>query len=92
MSARKLNIIGPKLKKLRSDRGLTLADLASKCQLLGWDVSGGTLAKIESCQRSAFDSEMFILKKALKAATDDLFPAKIEKEVLHLCLNKPARR
>jgi len=92
MSARRLNIIGPRLKTLRSDRALTLADLASKCQLLGWDVSGGTLAKIEAGQRSAFDSELFILKKALKAATDDLFPARIEKEVLQRCLNKPARR
>jgi len=92
MSQRQLNIVGQKLRELRLKRGFTLARLAAKCGILGWDVTGGTLAKIETRQRSAYDCELFILKKALDAQTDDLFPDRIEKTLLISCLNKPSRR
>ena len=92
MSQRQLNIVGHKLRDLRIKRGYTLARLAAKCGVLGWDVTGGTLAKIETRQRSAYDCELYILKKALSAETDDLFPERIGKEILIECLNKPARR
>jgi len=89
---RKLNIIGKKLRQLRRDRGVSLARLAAKCGVLGWDVSGGTLAKIETQQRSAFDCELLILGKALSADIKDLFPEKLERAVLSECLNKPVRK
>ena len=92
MSQRQLNIVGLKLRELRLKRGFTLARLAAKCGILGWDVTGGTLAKIETRQRSAYDCELYILKKALSADTDELFPDRIAKELLLQCLNKPARR
>lgn len=92
MAQRRLNIIGEKLRALRLKRGYTLARLAAKCGILGWDVTGGTLAKIETRQRSAYDCELFILKKALGAQTDELFPDRPDKNLLLECLNKPARR
>jgi transcriptional regulator with XRE-family HTH domain len=92
MSQRQLNIVGQKLRELRSKRGYTLARLAAKCAILGWDVTGGTLAKIETRQRSAYDCELFILKKALGAQTDELFPDRMDRDSLIECLNKPARR
>jgi len=92
MSQRQLNIVGQKLRELRLQRGYTLARLAAKCGILGWDVTGGTLAKIETRQRSAYDCELFILKKALGAQTDELFPDRLDKDVLIGCLNKPSRR
>ena len=92
MSRRQLNIVGRKLRELRKQRGFTLARLAARCGVLGWDVTGGTLAKIETQQRSAFDCELYILKKALGAGTDDFFPDRVPKDVLLVCLNKPARR
>lgn len=92
MASRQLNIVGLKLRELRLRRGFTLARLAAKCGILGWDVSGGTLAKIETRQRSAYDCELFILKKALSAQTDDFFPDRIDKSLLVECLNKPSRR
>jgi transcriptional regulator with XRE-family HTH domain len=92
MSQRQLNIVGQKLRELRSKRGYTLARLAAKCAILGWDVTGGTLAKIETRQRSAYDCELFVLKKALGAQTDELFPDRINRDSLIECLNKPARR
>jgi transcriptional regulator with XRE-family HTH domain len=92
MAQRRLNIIGDKLRALRLKRGYTLARLAAKCGILGWDVTGGTLAKIETRQRSAYDCELFILKRALGAGTDELFPDRLDKNLLVECLNKPARR
>ena len=92
MSRRQLNIVGQRLRELRLKRGYTLARLAAKCGILGWDVTGGTLAKIETRQRSAYDCELFILKKALGAQTDELFPDRINRDRLIECLNKPARR
>jgi transcriptional regulator with XRE-family HTH domain len=92
MAQRRLNIVGENLRALRLKRGYTLARLAAKCGILGWDVTGGTLAKIETRQRSAYDCELFILKKALGAQTDELFPDRIDKNLLVECLNKPARR
>ncbi len=92
MAQRRLNIVGKKLKELRLKRRYTLAQLAAKCAVMGWDVTGGTLAKIEARQRSAFDCELFILKKALGIQVNDFFPEKPDKELLAECLNKPARR
>ena len=89
---RKLNIIGKKLRQLRQDRGVSLARLAAKCGVLGWDVSGGTLAKIETQQRSAYDCELLVLGKALSTDIKDLFPEKVERAVLSECLNKPVRK
>ncbi len=89
---RKLNIIGRKLRQLRQDRGISLASLAAKCGVLGWDVSGGTLAKIETQQRSAYDCELLILGRALRAELREIFPEKVERAVLTECLNKPVRR
>src|SRR5262245_61692988 len=41
------NIVGPQIRALRVERGLTQPMLAAKCHLLGWDLSRKTLAKIE---------------------------------------------
>jgi hypothetical protein len=48
--------------------------LAAKCGLLGWDLSRGTLAKIEAQVRCVNDQEMRVLAKALKLTVNDLYP------------------
>lgn len=88
---RKLNIIGKRLRKLRQERGLSLAQLAAKCGVMGWDVTGGTIAKIEAQQRSAYDSELLILSKALHTEIKDLYPERVDNHTLIESLNKPAR-
>jgi transcriptional regulator with XRE-family HTH domain len=71
---RKNNIVGPKIRKLRYQRDLLQDDLAAKCSLLGWDMSRGTLAKIEAQVRCVNDQEMLVLSKALKVSVNDLYP------------------
>ncbi len=70
----KSNIVGPKVRKLRYQRDLLQDDLAAKCALLGWDLSRGTLAKIEAQVRCVNDQELLVLSKALKVTVNDLYP------------------
>ena len=55
------NIVGPLVRQLRMKRGLTQAQLAAKLNLLGWDLSRDTLAKIESQARWVADFEILRL-------------------------------
>lgn len=68
------NVVGMQVRKLRYQRELTQDVLAAKCNVLGWDISRGALAKIESGVRCVTDAELFILAKALKAELRELFP------------------
>lgn len=68
------NIVGPQVRKARYARDLTQDALAAKCNLIGWDLSRGTLAKIESGVRCVTDVELFVLAKALRIEMSELFP------------------
>ena len=46
--AKILNVIGPGLQRQREQIGWTQNQVAVKCQVLGFDVTRGTLAKIEA--------------------------------------------
>ena len=45
-----MNIVGPRVRDIREAKGLTQDDLAVQCNLIDWDVSRGTIAKIESSE------------------------------------------
>lgn len=68
------NIVGPQIRKLRTERGLTQAMLAAKCEVKGWSISRGTLSKVEAQLRCVTDEELLILAKALKVSIQDLYP------------------
>ena len=71
-----MNIIGPNIKRLREAQGLTQEELTARCNLIKWDISRGTLAKIESQVRRVTDDEVQLLAKALKIEIDELFESK----------------
>lgn len=62
---KKLNIVGPRVRKLRNTAGLSQAKLAEKCQLKGWDITREGIAKIEGQVRHVDDSELVYLCKVL---------------------------
>ena len=68
------NIVGPQVGRLRQARGWSQDDLAGRLQRLGWDISRGTLAKIEAQIRCVTDRELLLLARALKVRIDDLYP------------------
>jgi transcriptional regulator with XRE-family HTH domain len=71
-----LNIVGPHVGKIRNQKGLSQAALASACQSAGWDISRETIAKIESGFRWVGDFEIVKLARVLQVPITELFPDK----------------
>ena len=68
-----MNVIGPQVRQLREQQKLTQVELAARCNLAGWNISRGTLAKIEAKVRRVTDDEVALLAKALKVDIERLF-------------------
>ena len=71
------NIIGPAVRRLRVEKGLTQEAFAARCQLAGWDLSRETLSMIEAGLRRVNDAEVMMLAKVLGCELKDMFPANI---------------
>jgi len=69
------NIVGPQIRKRRSELDLTQEELATRCQLQGFDISRGTLSQIEAQLRCVSDDELLALARVLMVTTDSLYPA-----------------
>jgi len=72
--ATKKNTVGPQIRKLRYCQGISQEMLAARCARYGWDISRGTLSKIEAQIRCVVDSELVILANALGVNLEQLFP------------------
>ena len=68
------NVVGEKVRQLRLAKGWSQDTLAAKCNLAGWDLSRGTLSKIEARLRLVTDSEAFALAKVLGVDIAALYP------------------
>lgn len=68
-----MNIVGNNVRKIREHHGWTQDQLAAKCNLLEWNISRGTLAKIEAKVRRVTDIEVKILTLVLNTEYSDLF-------------------
>ena len=67
-----MNIVGPKVRQLREAKGLTQEELTARCNVMKWEISRGTLAKIEAQVRRVTDEEVVLLAKALNVGVSDL--------------------
>jgi len=67
------NIVGPAIRRLRYQRGMTQAMLTARCSRVGWDVSENIIAKIEAQFRCVTDEEIIFLARALRVKEQDLF-------------------
>jgi transcriptional regulator with XRE-family HTH domain len=70
-----LNIVGPQIRKLRSQRGWTQDYLAGALQRAGLDVSRSGVAKIEARMVWVPDHELFYFMKVFRVDFEDLFPS-----------------
>jgi len=68
-----MNVVGPKIRELREAQGLTQEEFAAKCNVLKWDISRGTLAKIEAKVRRITDEEVALLAKVLGVEVGALY-------------------
>ncbi|EIJ0973300.1 TPA: helix-turn-helix transcriptional regulator [Vibrio parahaemolyticus] len=69
-----VNVVGAQVRKLRKEQKLTQEQLSARCNVIGLDISRGTLAKIEAGVRQVLDTEVVQLALALKVEEKDLFP------------------
>ena len=58
---------------MRDQRKMTQEQLAARCNLIGWNISRGTLAKIEAQVRRVNDREVELLARALKGDMSELY-------------------
>ncbi|MEJ6080179.1 helix-turn-helix domain-containing protein [Vibrio sp. 1-Bac 57] len=68
-----MNIVGENVRKIREKNSWTQTQLAAKCNLLEWNISRGTLAKIEAKVRRVTDIEVKLLAEALETNIEALF-------------------
>jgi transcriptional regulator with XRE-family HTH domain len=71
-----MNVVGPQVRQLREAQKMTQEDLTARCNIVGFNISRGTLAKIESQVRQVTDKEAALLAKALKVSVDALYKQK----------------
>lgn len=70
------NIVGPHVRRLRSNSGLSQAELAARCQRQSWGIDRFTIARIEAGSRWVGDFEVLELAKALKVPFQQLYGEK----------------
>lgn len=75
----KRNIVGPQVMRHRTSKEWSQQQLATTCQLSGWDVSRGVIARIEGGVRWVSDFELLELAKVLQVKLIDLYPASASK-------------
>ena len=68
-----MNQIGPQVRRLRESQHLTQEELVARCNLQGWNISRGTLAKIEAQVRRITDIEVALLAEALRVSVGELY-------------------
>lgn len=68
------NLVGARIRCLRTAAGISQGELATRLQLAGWDISRGGLSKIEACLRRVNDAELWMLGNVLGCPLGELFP------------------
>ena len=73
------NIVGPVIRELREKRKLSQEQLVAKLNVMGWDLSRTTFAKIEAQIRCVADYEIPILAAGVGIEPPELLKRAIEK-------------
>ena len=71
------NIIGPVIKKLRTQNKMSLATVSKQMELRGVITSPTTISRIENNLRFAADYEVLVLADIFKVSVDALYPKDI---------------
>lgn len=66
-------IVGENIRRVRKERHLTQEQLSAQLQVKGWDVSRGTLAKLEAGIRHITLDELKMIKDILNMDYGDFF-------------------
>ena len=76
------NVVGPQIRLLRDKQGWSQPELATKCQLQGWNVSRDIIARVELQLRWVADFELMIFARVFGVTPNDLLPPRLNLESL----------
>ncbi|MGH7951979.1 MAG: helix-turn-helix domain-containing protein [Limisphaerales bacterium] len=77
----KLNLVGFRVRQLRMDRQWTQRELSEKVRSLGWNITRGMLAKMESTEIRVTDCDLVFLAKAFKIPMNEFFPIELTSKI-----------
>ena len=69
----RVNLIGPKIKKVREQKGLSQKELSEKMELMAVYTCRGSLSRIENGKRAVTDLEISAICKILGITPNELF-------------------
>jgi len=70
------NLVGPAIRRIRYQKGLSQTQLAALFQRQGWDMSREVLAQLETQRRRVADFEAAFIARCLKVPVAELLPTK----------------
>ena len=70
---RNLNVVGPQLRMLRLRRNWTQQRLANQVCELGWKLTRGAIARMETTELRVTDCDLLLLAKALDVSVGEFF-------------------
>lgn len=73
-----LNVVGSNVAKCRRQLGWTREELASRLQLLGWNVTVQNIVSIENLQCFVRDMEVVLFSEALRVPVGKLFSPRLQ--------------
>ena len=67
------NVCGKNIKKIRKEQKITQDELCARMQVMGYQISGSDISKLENGKKFITDFELVGFSKALKVSILDLF-------------------
>jgi transcriptional regulator with XRE-family HTH domain len=86
------NVIGPVIRRLRVERGLSQPKLSARCQLDGWDISRDFIAKVEAGRRLVRDIELVKFAVSLGVTPNEIVAEAFAAQVLVVQKLRAAQR
>ena len=70
-----MNLVGPRVRRIRWERKLRQKDLAAKLEIAGWPLDRAGVSKVESGFIKVSDRQLLYLMHVLKVDAHELLPA-----------------
>lgn len=67
------NMVGDKVRQLRIAKGMTQKELSERLELEAVYVCRGSVSRLEDCQRTVTDFELYSLAKILGVSVEEFF-------------------
>ena len=73
LDGQKQNMVGPRIKQLRLEKGMTQKTLAERLETLAVDVCRGSISRIEEQKRTITDIELAGIAEVLQVDISEFF-------------------